>query len=140
MRLLVVPSGISRNVGDLLVSQVVEEGEAQGLSLRWRQRSDGLADNRLAMLAPGFLRWAGTGLGNTIRAQSFRVRHDLDPPPAPTQLVDHAEVGDPQDPGAKGAARWVKSTGLAPDRHEDVLNDLFSGGGAERLGCHVVDQ
>ena len=49
-------------------------------------------------------------------------------------------MGDAQYPGTKGTSRRVEGTGLAPDRHEHILNDFLGGGAANRLSCHVVNQ
>ena len=132
--------GEVQEVGDLLVSEIFEEGQAQRLSLGRRRRRDGRADDHAAVRAPGLLGRAGAGLGHAPEAEALGVRLDPHPPAAPAQLVEHAEVGDPQDPGAEGAPRRVEGAGLATDRHEDVLDDLLGGGAVDRLGRHVEDQ
>ena len=134
------PDGEVQEVGDLLVGEVFEEGQAQRLSLGRRQCRDGRADDPAAVLEPGLLGGAGAGLGHAREAEALRVRFDAGPPATPAQLVEHAEVGDPQDPGAEGASRRVEGAGLAPDRHKDVLDDLLGGGAVERLSRQVEDQ
>jgi hypothetical protein len=49
-------------------------------------------------------------------------------------------MSDPQHPGAKRSPCRIKGTGLAPDRHEDVLDDLLGGRAVDRLGRQVEDE
>ena len=98
--------------GDLLVRQVLEEGQAQRLALGRRQLRDGRAEEPAAVLVPGLLVGAGAGLGHAREAQALRVPFDAGTPATLPKLVDHAEVGDLQDPGTEGASRGSKVPAL----------------------------
>ena len=140
MRVLAVPSGRSRK--SAICWWVRSSRKARLNACRWGGGSAATAARTIARrcVAPGRLGRAGAGLGHAPDAEALGVGFDLEPPAAPPQLVEHAEVGDPQDPGAEGASRRVEGAGLAPDRDEDVLDDLLGGGAAERLGGQVEDQ
>src|SRR5262249_42631840 len=134
------PERHAEEIGDLLVSEVLEEGQAQGLALGRRQGRDGLANNRAPVLTPGLLGRAGARFGYTRNLQALRVCLDFDPTTPPAQFIEHAQVCDPQHPGAKSASCGVEGAGLAPDRHEDILDDLLGSGGADRLSGQVEDE
>src|SRR5581483_7997251 len=57
-----------------------------------------------------------------------------------SQLVEDAEVGDPEDPRAEATPRRVERRRLPPDRDEDILDDLLGPGPAERPGGEAEDR
>ena len=101
--------------GDLLMGQVVEERQAQRLPLGRRQRVHGRLHDGATVRAPGRLGRPGARVGKGGRGPFIGGRRHPRPSAATPQLVEDAQVGDPQDPErgkgrAPGRAGRVRQT------------------------------
>src|SRR6266404_2012090 len=124
---------------DLLVREVVEEGETECFALRrWKLVECRLQDGATVLL-PRCLCRPGVAGGETREHEPLWVGYDLWLAAPAAQLVQEAEVCDLQDPRAHRAPLGFEPSGVAPDRQEDLLDEVFGSRPIERLDGQAED-
>src|SRR5205807_3516817 len=81
----------------------------------------------------------GSGIREPRREQTLPVRLDPRLPARMPEFIQNPIVGDLKYPWTKGAPLGGEGAGFAPDREEDVLDDLLRGGAIQCVGGQGED-
>ena len=135
MRVFAVPSG--RFSSAATCSCVRSSRKARLSASRCGTGSSSNAERMMARRRLGRTRIAGR---QPVQHQALWVGHDLGLPTPATELVQHAEVRDLEDPRPNRAALGVEAGGVPPDGQEDLLHEVLGSGAVERLSGQPEDQ
>src|SRR5208337_3707724 len=125
---------------DLVVGQVLEEGQAQGLALSRGQPVHGGAHGFGAIGEPGLLDGTFVPAGQPVDELPVRVRLGSRAAAPMAELIEHFEMDDLEEPGSEEPLLPLEAGRLGPDREKDFLDEVLGRRGPEALGGDVIHE